>query len=405
MFLEDDPLIVAAAKAEAERRYGKRSYLLPATLFRDHCVIQRDLPVPVWGHSVPGTEMTVKFGDQEKKTKVGEFEYWQVALDPMPASAEGRDLQITCSNGEAKTIKDVLVGDVWIMTGTKNLSNEVFRFKEGETPPKALPLVREFRITTNARRFPSPRKLKMEIGGGKYESSWQSADFDETGDPPSVAGYSFASKVQTPGVPLGIVTLGSENPPLTWVSHEGMQNAPGFEKERDDLNLAYPNRDVCKKAVVNYIETLRQHNKMMVALLESGGEIPAELADRMPPFPEPFYDQWASHTETATHTYNFCISPLTPFAVSGVIWIPGKENISDDISRYTPSLEVYDASLAQTYGQEKVPFFFAQPSEKLVEGIGKPAISAIEIDEWPKSLQDVASRIGEEAVGGASKAE
>jgi len=184
-------------------------------------------------------------------------------------------------------------------------------------------------------------------------------------DPPSVAGYHFASKVQRPGVPVGIVTLGAENPPLTWVSHEGMQHAAGFERERDELNLGYPNREVCKRAVVDYIETLKQHNQKMVALLGSGDEIPTALADQVPPFPQPFYDQWASRTETATHTYNFCISPLTPFAVRGVTWIPGKDSISEDVSKYATALEVYAASLAETYGQNNVPFIFAQPGGKL----------------------------------------
>jgi hypothetical protein len=316
----------------------------------------------------------------------------------MPPSGQGRDLIIRCSNGEARTVPDVLVGDVWIMTGSRQLSSELIRPREGEgAPPKALPLVREFRIKTKARRFRTPRKLRMEIGGGKYVASWQPADFDGTGDPPSVVAYHFASRVQQPGVPVGIVTLGAENPPLTWVSYAGMQRADGFEKERDELNLAYPNTDVCKRAVVEYIETVKQYNRKVAALLEAGEEIPAELADRAPAFPEPYYNQWASRTETATHTYNFCISPLTPFAVRGVTWIPGKNNISEDVSRYSPSLEVYAASLAETYGQENVPFLYAQPAATLVEGIGTPQIEgalSIELDQWPKSLQAAATRLG-----------
>ena len=351
MFNGDDPKIVAAAKAEAERKWGKKTYLLPATLFRDRAVIQRDLPVPVWGHGVPGTEITVTFGDQKKMTKVDAFERWHVTLDPMSASSQGRDLEIHCSNGEARTVRDVLVGDVWIMTGSRQLSSELIRPKKGEgDSPKALPLVREFRIKTKARRFRTPRKLRMEIGGGKYVASWQPADFDEIGDPPSVVAYHFASRVQQQGVPIGIVTLGSENPPLTWVSYEGMQEAVGFEKERDNLNLAYANTDVCKRAVVAYIETVKQYNRKVTALLEAREEIPTELAGQAPPFPQPYYNQWASRTETATHTYNFCISPLTPFAVRGVAWIPGKNNISEDASKYSPSLKVYTASLAETYG-------------------------------------------------------
>jgi len=398
MFNEDDPAIVAAAKAEAERKWGKKTYLLPATLFRDHAVIQRDLPVPVWGHGVPGTEMTVAFGDQKKKTKVDEFERWRVTLDPMPSSGKGRDLEIRCSNGEARTVRDVLVGDVWIMTGSRRLSGELIRPKESEgVSPKALPLVREFRIKTKARRFRTPRKLRMEIGGGKYVASWQPADFDEIGDPPSVVAYHFASRVRQPGVPVGVVTLGAENPPLTWVSYEGMQKAAGFEKQRDDLNLAYPNTDVCKRAVVAYIETVKQYNRKVAALLEAGGEIPTELADQAPAFPQPYYNQWANRTETATHTYNFCISPLTPFAVRGVTWIPGKDNISEDVSKYSPSLEVYAASLAETYGQQKVPLLYAQPAASLVEGIATPKVEGalrIEFDQWPKSLEAIATQLG-----------
>jgi len=398
MFNEDDPKIVAAAEAEAERKWGKKTYLLPATLFRDRAVIQRDLPVPVWGHGVPGTEITVAFGDQKKQTTVDEFERWHVTLDPMPASSQGRDFEVHCSNGEARTIRDVVVGDVWTMTGSRQLSSELIRPKEGEgVSLKALPLVREFRIKTKARRFRTPRKLRMEIGGGKYVASWQPADFDETGDPPSVVAYHFATQVQQPGVPVGIVTLGAENPPLTWVSHEGMQKAAGFEKERNDLNLAYPNTDVCKRAVVEYIETVKQYNRKVAALMEAGEEIPTELADQAPAFPEPYYNQWASRTETATHTYNFCISPLTPFAVRGVSWIPGKDNISEDVSKYSPSLKVYAASLAETYGQEKVPFLYAQPAATLVAGIATPQIDgalSIEFDQWPKSLEVIATQLG-----------
>jgi fermentation-respiration switch protein FrsA (DUF1100 family) len=409
MFNEDDPEIVAAAKAEAERKWGKKTYLLPSTLFRDRAVLQRHLPVPVWGHGVPGSEITVSFADQSKKTTVDEFERWRVTLDPMPSSAKGRDLVIRSSVDEERTIRDVLVGDVWIMTGSRQLDGQLMPRRLGlrpdpesrvgsETQPtEALPLVREFRIKTKARRFRSPRKLRMEIGGGRYLASWQPADFDDVGDPPSLVAYHFASRVQQPGVPVGIVTLGAENPPITWVSPVAMQTATGFEQDRDNLNLGYPNTDVSKRAVVKYIETVKQYNHKVATLLEAGDQIPPELADSVPAFPEPYYNQWASRTETATHTWNFCISPLTPFAVRGVTWIPGKDNISDEVSKYSPSLEVYANSLTETYGQERVTFLYAQPAASLVEGIAVPKVegaSSIEFDEWPKSLESIAVQLG-----------
>jgi hypothetical protein len=400
MFNEDDPQIVANAKAEVERKWGKKSYLLPATLFRDGVVLQRDLPIPVWGHGIPGSTVTVVFGAQKKTCEVSEFEQWRVDLDPMPASAEERDLLITSDRDEARTIRNVMLGDVWFMTGGRQLASELIRPKEGEAAAEALPLVREFRIKTKARRFRSPRKLRMEIGGGKYVASWQAADFDAVGDPPSVAAYHFAAKVQQPGVPVGIVTLGSENPPLTWVSHDAMQTAAGFEKERDELNLGNPGTEVCKRAVADYIKTIKSHNRKLIAMLVAGEEIPEEFAERMPPFPQPYYNEWQSRTETATHTYNFCISPLTPFAIRGVAWIPSKANIPEDASRYAPELTAYANSLSQTYGQERLDFLFAQPS--FAE---KPAIdgaASIEFEEWPKSLKELAEQLGALAAEKAS---
>lgn len=397
-FQEKKPPVEVAADDETKKPVVRKPFLAPATLFRNHLILQRDLPIPVWGHATPGTEITVTFGDQTKTCKVGEFEQWLVKLDPMPASGEGRDLQISCSNGQKKTIKDILIGDVWFLTGSRDLPSEIIKAdKDGNGTPKALPLVREFRIKAKTRRFSTPRKMQMEVGGGKYMASWQPADFDSKNDPPSVAAYYFASQVKQTGVPVGIVTLGAENPPLTWISYDAMQTAKGFEKERDELNLAYPNTDACKKAVVDYIAAVKKHQHDIAEVLASGKEPPDELVEHTPTFPQPYYNEWVSRTETATHTYNFCISPLTPCAVRGVVWIPSKENLTDDISRYSPSLKAYADSLPGTYGQATVPFVYAQPSAKLVEGIGKLEIAnaaSIDLDEWPKNLQETATKLG-----------
>jgi hypothetical protein len=237
----------------------------------------------------------------------------------------------------------------------------------------------------------------MEIGGGKYRSSWRPAVFTATERDTSAAGYYFASQVRQKNVPMGIITLGADNPPLTWVSYEAMQTAAGFEKERDELNLVYPDTDVCKAAVVRYIDTLKQYGREIVALRKAGRDIPRALGEKAPDFPQPYYNQWASETETATHTYNFCICPNTPLAVSGVVWVPGAKNMGKDVARYAAALETYAASLPQTYGQDKVTFVYAQPTAELVPGIAKPKIEngeSVDFGEWPKSLKDIATKLG-----------
>jgi hypothetical protein len=394
LFEADDPTVIAKSKAKATD--AANPYIQVATLFRPHAVIQRDMPVPVWGFARAGAKITVRFGDQTKTTVAGEFENWRVTLDPMKATTKGRALRITSSDGPVTTVPDILVGDVWVLTGSTRVAGELIPSKT-QTPPPALPLVREFRIRTKARRFREPRKRRMEIGGGKYRSFWRTANLTEPKIDTTVAGYYFASQVQEVGVPVGVITLGADNPPLTWISYEGLQHAAGFEKERDELNLLYPNTDAGKAAVTGYIETLKRYNQKVATLLKAGDELPEELAANPPAFPQPLRNKWAKHTENATLTYNFCICPLTPLAVRGVVWIPGKHNIGADPSRYTPALNAIAASFAATCGQKEVPFIYAQPSTGLVEGITKPRIknaASIEFEQWPKSLREIATKLG-----------
>ena len=78
-------------------------------------------------------------------------------------------------------------------------------------------------------------------------------------------------------------------------------------------------------------------------------------------------------------------------------WIPGEQNISDDVSRYSPSLEVYAASLAATFGQNQIPFIFAHPSATLVDGVTEPEIKnapRLQFDQWPRDLESIAMKLG-----------
>jgi hypothetical protein len=61
-------------------------------------------------------------------------------------------------------------------------------------------------------------------------------------------------------------------------------------------------------------------------------------------------------------------------------------------------LEIYAKSLPGTHDQDNVQFLFAQPASSLVEGITAPRIpgaKSASFDQWPKSLQGIAIRLGE----------
>ncbi len=389
-----------ASAAPAAAAKEPEPYLQLATLFRPRSVVQCDRPVPVWGFARPGVEVTVRFAGQEKKAVADEFERWRVDLDPLAASADGRDLVVTASDGASRTVPDVVIGDLWILTGTSKLSSELLRPGSDE-PAAPMPLVREFRIRTNARRFREPRKRRMEIGGGRYESSWEPMTFSGERPEATAAGYAFARAVQRDGVPVGVVTLGAPNPPLTWLSYDALQTAAGFEAERDELNQLFPNTTAGAAAVDRYVEMLKAYNREVAADLRAGDVLSDELAAGPPGFPQPAYDQWSPRTENATLTYNFCISPLSPAAISGLVWVPGPKNIPADPARYAPALEAFAESLSSTWGQADLPFYYAHPKAGAAEGVAVPDIqvpgAVVLFDAWTTQVADLTRDLGRRA--------
>ena len=89
------------------------------SVFSDHMVLQRDLPIPVWGTATPGEAVSVTFGNQTRSATTSADGTWRVDLDPMPASKRSRSLEIAGEN--SISITDVLVGEVWICGGQSNM--------------------------------------------------------------------------------------------------------------------------------------------------------------------------------------------------------------------------------------------------------------------------------------------
>jgi sialate O-acetylesterase len=52
-----------------------------AKSFTDHGVLQREMPVPIWGWAQPNAEVTVEFSGQSKTATAGERGKWLVRLD------------------------------------------------------------------------------------------------------------------------------------------------------------------------------------------------------------------------------------------------------------------------------------------------------------------------------------
>jgi len=116
-------------------------------------VLQRDKPVNVWGWAEEGTKVTVQFADQKKTATTDKNGKWLVTLDPMAACVEGRTMTFASSIGNQKSsIKDVLVGEVWLCSGQSNMQYTMSRFPNcaADVPNMKYPMIRHFAVVRGA---------------------------------------------------------------------------------------------------------------------------------------------------------------------------------------------------------------------------------------------------------------
>src|ERR1043165_6322732 len=130
-------------------------------LFRDNMVLQCDQPVPVWGTVEPGQRVTVSVGAQNKSGGDGGGR-WKVVLDPLKP---GGPVEMTVSAKETLTIRNVLIGEVWLCSGQSNMgwSVRLSLNPEQEIAAANYPKIRLFTV---------PRK-ESETPQGDVEGSWQ----------------------------------------------------------------------------------------------------------------------------------------------------------------------------------------------------------------------------------------
>lgn len=87
--------------------------------FGDSAVLQRDVPICVWGWAEAGENVTVSFNGTSATTTACENGNWKVSLPAQPASFDGKELVVEGKN--KITFNDVLVGEVWICGGQSNM--------------------------------------------------------------------------------------------------------------------------------------------------------------------------------------------------------------------------------------------------------------------------------------------
>ena len=161
--------------------------------------------------------------------------------------------------------------------------------------------------------------------------------------------YQFAKALNRKGIPQGFITMSSGHggrnrqmaSPLSWTSFNGVKeiDQPAFQTRLNELFMQYPNTDIAEKAVDDHVTDVQDFNRIIIAANEQGEDLSKAAPLAAPPFPEAGKSEEIRSDTIPTSAYNWCVSPMTPMAVAGVIWAPSEHNIGYEPALYAAELE------------------------------------------------------------------
>jgi len=191
-----------------------------ASAFGDNAVFQQNMPLPIWGWSLPQAKVKVAFDQQTQITTAGADGAWRVTLDPMPAdklasvneAPVGRTLTITTSlKGESatKSYSNILIGEVWLCAGQSNIGGKLGRSAAGSTLPDGSILTGQ---------YPALRQMAAPSSGPWLVCS------PETVDQFKKVGFYFGHPIQKEiSVPVGIISASVGGSSIeTWMNQPAL---------------------------------------------------------------------------------------------------------------------------------------------------------------------------------------
>jgi len=327
-FLASTLLLALPALAEVK---------LPA-LIAEHMVVQRDLPVHVWGTSAPGENVSVTFRGDTRSASPDEYGRWSLYL---PAGAAGGPFELTVQASNTITLKDVLVGDVWVASGQSNMEMAVRGVvnAKDEIAAANYPQIRLFRALNRVADHP------LEDVAAK---TWVATTPETIGDF-SAAAYFFGRELNKKyGVPIGLVESNwGGTPAEAWTSLTSLGA---------DASLM-PVFAEWGKLMQGQSTTLLAREKQLKEWEQAVAKAKAEGK------PEP-WQPWQPNQDNCWQPaglFNAMIAPLTRFPIRGAIWYQGESNAGPvRAPLYAHLFQAMVQDWRRAWGQGDFPFLFVQ---------------------------------------------
>jgi sialate O-acetylesterase len=301
-------LLIACASARAE--------LELAGLFSDHAVLQADAELPVWGWADPGEHVTIRLGDQQATADTSPDGRWTAKLPAMHRSTSPLLMTVTTANGESLKVNDILIGEVWIGSGQSNMAMTIDKSARAEQFVKDAnqPTIRMLRVGRQA----STRPAKDVTGHWAVCSP-------KTLPTLSAVLYHFGRSLHDKlDTPVGLINSSWGGTPIqAWMPPQAFAGGDAAMQQYDQrISAIYPS----------------------TATLPSGAPPPRAAAHLRP-----------------AQLYNGMIAPLIPYAIRGVTWYQGENNVHQgDVSDYAAMMQAMVDRWRGEWKQGDWPFLFVQ---------------------------------------------
>jgi sialate O-acetylesterase len=317
-----------------------RAELRLASVITDHAVLQRDVPIHLWGEASPAEKITITFHGQSMATVATSLGLWEAWLKP---EAAGGPFTLTVHGSSELTRSDLLVGDVWFASGQSNMEMPLAGF-----PPSA-------HVANAAQEIaqadlPQVRLLRMEHQSSDsplagFSAAWQPCTPSTAKDFSAVA-YFFAREIsQREHIPVGVIDSSWGGTPIdSWVSLDALSA---------DASL------MPALAARAHFADMQTH----LGLIEAAEKrADAEAADKhLPPPSHPWHPDPVSWIPAGL--YNGMVAPFTPYAIKGFLWYQGEtDSAPDRAGLYAKLLPTLIADWRRQWRQGNLPFLFVQIS-------------------------------------------
>ena len=288
-------------------------------VFADNMVLQQQSDAAVWGKAEPGAKVTITTTWSKAKTVVNadkDGKWFARVATP----AAGGPYEITLNDGDKVTLKNVLIGEVWICSGQSNMAQQMKGYK-GQPTAGSADLIVEARPSTPIRscNFKRTRTLEPQ---DVCEATWYVHDPEGVSEA-SAAAYFFARKIYAAlEVPVGIINVSWGGSPIeAWMSKELLDR-------------------------------------------EFAGEL------NMEPYKTGKWPEKSPHHVPAC-LYNGMLHSLAPFTAKGFLWYQGCTNRTryEQYKRLQPA---FVKMLRKEWGNDRMPFYFTQIAPYKYEDPAKP---------------------------------